>query len=79
MDNADRLGRIESLVEKNAEAIQALQKKSAEWDERFYQLTRDTLGTAKIIILTAGAVIILSPVLQAIAPEIGELAKSLIP
>lgn len=69
----DRLDRIEALVEANAKAISELKAESQKWDERFFQLTQDTLGTAKTIIVTAGIVVIFSPILQALAPAIEKI------
>ncbi len=78
----DRLDRIEALVERNAQAIAKLEsdleKKSDQWDERYFQLTRDTLGTAKTIIVTAGVVVIFSPVLQALSPAIEKIVVKLL-
>jgi hypothetical protein len=48
------------------------------WDERFFQLTRDNLTTSRTIIITAGSVILLSPVLQALAPAIQTIVARLI-
>lgn len=77
-----RLDRIEALVEANAKSINQLEAdlkaESRKWDERYFQLTRDTLGTAKTIIVTAGTVTILSPLLQALSPAIKELVIRLL-
>jgi len=77
----DRLDRLEALVEANtvnlAKLEARLEKQAERWDERYFQLTRDTLGTAKTIIVTAGTVVILSPLLQALSPAIKELVVRL--
>ncbi|HEY9887810.1 MAG TPA: hypothetical protein V6D02_05375 [Candidatus Obscuribacterales bacterium] len=54
---------------------QELRNEVERWDERFFQFTRDNLTTARTIIVTAGAVIILSPVLQAFTPAIQALVS----
>jgi lysine/ornithine N-monooxygenase len=73
----DRLDRIEANLElisnnvaKNTEAIEKLSADVARWDERFFQLSRDNLIIARTIIITAGTVVILPPVLQSFAPAI---------
>jgi len=48
------------------------------WDERFFQFSRDNLNTSRTIIITAGSVVVLSPVLQALAPAIKTIVARLI-
>jgi type IV secretory pathway component VirB8 len=81
----DRLDRIEANLElisnnvaKNTEAIEKLSADVARWDERFFQLSRDNLTIARTIIITAGTVVILSPVLQALAPAIETVVTRLL-
>jgi len=85
----DRLDRIEALLEQNTKEVadlrqgvrdlqQELKQEAQRWDERFFQLSRDTLGTARMIIVTAGAVVILSPVLQAFSPAIQTIVARLV-
>ncbi len=50
--------------------MQPLQQDVRRWDERFFQLTRDNVVTSRTIIVTAGTVVLFSPVLQALAPAI---------
>ena len=57
---------------------QELRTEVERWDERFFQFTRDNLGTSRAIIITAGSVVILSPVLQAFAPAIQSVAARLL-
>ncbi|MEM9482619.1 MAG: hypothetical protein AAGA83_02910 [Cyanobacteria bacterium P01_F01_bin.116] len=54
---------------------QELKAATIRQDDRFFQLSRDNLGTAHAIIVTAGTVVILSPVLQALAPAIKALVN----
>ncbi|NCJ05342.1 hypothetical protein GS597_02195 [Synechococcales cyanobacterium C] len=72
----------QELITKNTEAIAELKDdlkaESRKWDERYFQLTRDTLGTAKTIIVTAGTVVILSPLLQALSPAIEKIVTRLL-
>jgi predicted RND superfamily exporter protein len=69
---------ISNNVAKNTEAIEKLSADVARWDERFFQLSRDNLTIARTIIITAGTVVILSPVLQAFAPAIETVVTRLL-
>jgi cytochrome c biogenesis factor len=74
----DRLDRIERLTESNSQAIQQLtadlaglatqvnelRAESKKWDERFFQLSRDTLIFSRNVIITAAVVAVLTPALQ---------------
>lgn len=71
----DRLDRFEALVQRNSEAmdkliadISQLSEDTKRWDERFFPFSRDNLSIAHTVIITAGTVVVLSPVLQALAP-----------
>lgn len=55
-----------------------LEKETARWDERFFAFAKDNLQTSRTIILTAGAAIILAPLVQAVSPVIGELGNQLL-
>jgi septal ring factor EnvC (AmiA/AmiB activator) len=71
----------QQISELRADLEQSRQDLKAEverWDERFFQFTRDNLTTARTIIITAGSVVILSPVLQAFAPAIQTVVKRLL-
>jgi len=57
---------------------QDLKAEVLRWDERFFQFTRNNLGTARTIIITAGSVVILSPVLQALAPAVQSVVTRLL-
>jgi MerR family transcriptional regulator, repressor of the yfmOP operon len=69
-ENSDesRLDRIERLVEANAQQIEKLSTdladESKKWDERFFQLSRDTLNFSRNIIVTAAVVAVLAPILR---------------
>lgn len=54
---------------------QKLKSETIRQDDRFFQPSRDNLGTARAIIVTAGTVVILSPVLQALSPAINALVN----
>lgn len=67
----DRLNRIEELLgdlaEKQSTTQQQVEKLVAEsekWDERFFQLSRDTLNFSRNVIVTAAVVAVLVPVLR---------------
>jgi ABC-type lipoprotein release transport system permease subunit len=57
---------------------QELKAEVERWDERFFQFTRDNLTTSRTIIITAGSVVILSPVLQAFALAIQTVVNRLL-
>ncbi|MEM9976666.1 MAG: hypothetical protein AAF808_03460 [Cyanobacteria bacterium P01_D01_bin.2] len=67
---ADVIERIDQLSNEVGQVRQELKTEVVRQDDRFFQLSRDNLGTARAIIVTAGTVVILSPVLQALAPAI---------
>lgn len=66
----DVIDRIEQLTTEVTQVREELKTEVVRQDDRFFQLSRDNLGTARAIIVTAGTVVILSPVLQALAPAI---------
>lgn len=72
---SEELDRIEALVKANAEAISALEKKVEKWDERLFQLNQNGYRTSLAIIITAGGVVIFSPVLQALSPVLEQIAQ----
>ncbi len=52
--------RLEAETEEN-------KKKFEKWDERYFQLVKDQGNTARTIIIAAASVVVLSPVLGAVA------------
>ena len=52
--------RLEAEIEEN-------KKKFEKWDERYFQLVKDQGNTARTIIIAAASVVVLSPVLGAVA------------
>lgn len=84
MTEQEQLTRILTLVElSNARLdkldrdIQETNKKIEEevkrWDERFFQLVKDQGTTARTIIIGAATVVVLSPVLSAVADFVEHL------
>ncbi|MEM7065653.1 MAG: hypothetical protein AAF572_21125 [Cyanobacteria bacterium P01_B01_bin.77] len=71
----DVIERIEQLTTEVSQVREELKTEVVRQDDRFFQLSRDNLGTARAIIVTAGTVVILSPVLQALAPAIKALVN----
>jgi MerR family transcriptional regulator, repressor of the yfmOP operon len=59
-----RLDRITTLTEANTASIAKLEAESKKWDERFFQLSRDTLNFSRNIIVTASVVTVLAPLLK---------------
>ena len=68
----------QELNDKLEQSRQDLKTEVERWDERFFQFQRDNLTTARTIIITAGSVVILSPVLQAFAPAIQSVVTRLV-
>jgi translation initiation factor 2B subunit (eIF-2B alpha/beta/delta family) len=75
---------IEQIQELKTELREGLETNRKElraeverWDERFFQFSRDNLNTSRTIIITAGSVVVLSPVLQALAPAIKTIVARL--
>lgn len=69
----DTLARIEALVEKNAEAISKLEIGLDKAETRFDAYVKSSEKVERLattIIVTAGTVTLLSPLLQSIAPTI---------
>lgn len=78
----ERLDRIETLLndltEKQSTTQQQVEKLVAEsekWDERFFQLSRDTLNFSRNIVVTAAVVAVLVPVLREAVAALIELFK----
>jgi len=76
---------IEQIQELKTELREGLETNRKElraeverWDERFFQFSRDNLNTSRTIIITAGSVVVLSSVLQALAPAIKTIVARLI-
>jgi MerR family transcriptional regulator, repressor of the yfmOP operon len=59
-----RLDRISALSESNTINIAKLEAQSEKWDERFFQLSRDTLKFSRNVIITAGIFTVLAPLLK---------------
>ncbi|MCL6436351.1 hypothetical protein [Leptothermofonsia sp. ETS-13] len=76
-DIAQQLSEIKHDIQSLEKRFDGLEEEVKRWDERFFQLTRDNLNTARTIIITAGAAVILSPVLQAFAPAIQSIVSRL--
>lgn len=77
-DIAQQISELQVDMEKRfEESRQELKSEVERWDERFFQFQRDNLTTARTIIITAGSVVILSPVLQAFAPAIQTVVSRL--
>ena len=79
---ADVIEQIQELKTELREGLEANRKELREeverWDERFFQFTRDNLNTSRTFIITAGSVVVLSPVLQALAPAIQTVISRLL-
>ena len=67
-DRLDRIERnLEILTERGNQINERVDKLAAEsekWDERFFQLIRDTLNFSRSVIVTAAVAAVLIPVLR---------------
>jgi molybdopterin converting factor small subunit len=74
-NSESRLDRIERSLESLTERVNQvtanvdklsddLASESKKWDERFFQLSRDTLNFSRNIIVTAAVVAVLAPILR---------------
>lgn len=70
-----RLDQSNQRMEKLEERIEAEVRR---WDERFFQMNRDFGQTSRTIIIAAASVVILSPLLQSLAPAIGAIVDRLV-
>lgn len=69
---------VQQLKEENAKQRIKLEEEIRRWDERFFSFAKDNLGIARTIIITAGATIILAPLVQAVSPVLKELGSQLL-
>lgn len=51
------------------------QQEVKRWDERFFQLSRDTLGFTRTVVTTAAVVAVLIPLLKDVAPLLIEALR----
>lgn len=83
LDRMERLqeqiqSQLGELTEKQSTTQQQVDKLVAEsekWDERFFQLSRDTLNFSRNIVVTAAVVAVLVPVLREAAATLIELFR----
>jgi MerR family transcriptional regulator, repressor of the yfmOP operon len=79
----DRLDQIEATLERVAERLETLAKEQQAtnqkleegtklWDERFFQLSRDTLTFTRTIVTTAAVVAIIVPIFRDLIPVLVE-------
>ncbi len=59
--------RLDQLDRDIKETNQRIEDEVKRWDERFFQLVKEQGQTARTIIIAAASVVVLSPVLSAIA------------
>lgn len=65
-----RLDKLDRDIQETNKRIEAEVKR---WDERFFQLVKDQGTTARTIIIGAATVVVLSPVLGAVADLVEHL------
>ena len=54
-------------IEENKKKFEETQEQFKKWDERYFQLVKEQGSTARTIIIAAASVVVLSPVLGAVA------------
>lgn len=60
----EQVDQLSERVDQVNERVDKLAAESEKWDERFFQLSRDTLTFSRNIIVTAAVVAVLVPVLR---------------
>ncbi|MEN9259565.1 MAG: hypothetical protein Q6L60_01260 [Thermostichus sp. HHBFW_bins_43] len=68
----ERIARTEERIARTEERIEAEVKR---WDERFFQLSRDTLNFTRNIVTIAAVTAVLIPLLKDVAPLVVELLR----
>ncbi|MBF2096809.1 MAG: hypothetical protein IGQ88_00305 [Gloeomargaritaceae cyanobacterium C42_A2020_066] len=64
-----RLQKVEDGVQQLENRLETEVKR---WDERFFQLTRDTLNFTRNVLITAAVVVVLAPLLRETAAVLVE-------
>ena len=59
--------KIEATNKRLEEEVKKTNEQFQKWDERYFQLVKDQGNTARTIIIAAASVVVLSPVLGAVA------------
>ncbi|MEN9222723.1 MAG: hypothetical protein Q6M04_09835 [Thermostichus sp. BF3_bins_97] len=65
----------QAVLEQLEASRQELREEVKRWDERFFQLSRDTLNFTRAVVTTAAIVAVLIPFLKDVAPLLIELVK----
>ncbi|MEN9226522.1 MAG: hypothetical protein Q6M54_13745 [Thermostichus sp. DRC_bins_24] len=68
----ERIAQTEERIARTEERIEAEVKR---WDERFFQLSRDTLNFTRNIVTIAAVTAVLIPLLKDVAPLVVELLR----
>jgi uncharacterized protein (DUF3084 family) len=68
----ERIARAEERIAKAEERLEAEVKR---WDERFFQLSRDTLNFTRNVVTIAAITAVLIPLLRDVAPLLIELLR----
>ncbi len=67
--------RIANAEERVAKAEERLEAEVKRWDERFFQLSRDTLNFTRNVVTIAAITAVLIPLLRDVAPLLIELLR----
>ena len=73
---ADVLKEVRGIRQDLEATRQEFQAEVKRWDERFFQLSRDTLNFTRAVVTTAAVVAVIIPLLKDVAPLVIELIKS---
>lgn len=72
-DVLNRLDQLETQLSNRVDQLEAkLDTEVKRWDERFFQLTRDTLNFTRNGLITAAVVVVLAPLLRETAAVLVE-------
>jgi hypothetical protein len=72
----ERIARAEERIEERiAGAEERLEAEVKRWDERFFQLSRDTLNFTRNVVTIAAITAVLIPLLRDVAPLLIELLR----
>ncbi len=69
------LTELKQLRQEVQDSREEFQQEVKRWDERFFQLSRDTLNFTRTVVTTAAVVAVLIPLLKDVVPFVIEILK----
>ncbi len=61
---SEKVNQVSEKVDQVSGKVDDLVAKSATWDDRFFQLSRDTLNFSRNVIVTAAVIAVITPTLR---------------